>query len=151
MVNKEDWDADERNKQNSLWQYLASLTRHQQQMIKGIVSKYAFDYLWLEEKDFLKQLQDSLTLNELAKLSDEEKKFREKLIEDTMAVWRRNKSALKQNDKNREREQKEEEFRASVCSMNVGFQDTTIHRPYIEIRFVRSLKPQDFTKAKTLV
>ena len=115
MVNKEDWDADERNKQNSLWQYLASLTRHQQQMIKGIVSKYAFDYLWLEEKDFLKQLQDSLTLNELAKLSDEEKKFREKLIEDTMAVWRRNKSALKQNDKDREREQKEEEFRASAA------------------------------------
>ena len=119
MVNKEDWDADERNKQNSLWQYLASLTRHQQQMIKGIVSKYAFDYLWLEEKDFLKQLQDSLTLNELAKLSDEEKKFREKLIEDIMAVWRRNKSALKQNDKNREREQKEEEFRASAARLTL--------------------------------
>ena len=73
MVNKDDWDADERNKQNDLSKYLASLTRHQQQMIKGIVSKHADEYLFLEEKDFLRQLQDSLTLNELAKLSNEEK------------------------------------------------------------------------------
>jgi DNA replicative helicase MCM subunit Mcm2 (Cdc46/Mcm family) len=94
MVNKEGWDADELNKQNDLRKYLDALTRHQQQMIKGIVGRNAFKYLSLEEKDFLKQLQDSLTLNELGKLSKEENQFRKRLIEDTMAVWRRHKALL---------------------------------------------------------
>jgi DNA replicative helicase MCM subunit Mcm2 (Cdc46/Mcm family) len=113
MVNKDNWDADERNKQNDLRRYLDSLTRHQQQMIKGIVGRNAFKYLSLEEKDFLKQLQDSLTLNELSKLSKEETRFRDRLIEDIMAVWRRNKAILEEYDKDHKRDQDEREKRAA--------------------------------------
>jgi DNA replicative helicase MCM subunit Mcm2 (Cdc46/Mcm family) len=72
-----------------LRKYLESLTRHQQQMIKGITSKKVWDYLQMQEADFKNLLQDSLTLNELKKLAPEEKKFRDKLIDEIMAVWRR--------------------------------------------------------------
>jgi hypothetical protein len=86
-MNKDDWDADERNKQNNLAKYLDSLTRQHREMIKGIISKDIPLYLSLDEEDFRKRLQDSLTLNELSKLSKEEIRFRDKVIEDTMAVW----------------------------------------------------------------
>lgn len=93
------WDKDESNEKNNLALFLSRLTRHESEMIKGIkISKVAF-YLSLDEKDFLKQLQDSLKLCELEKLSTEEKKFRENLIERTMAVWRRNKEGDEQRAK----------------------------------------------------
>ena len=71
MVNKTGWDADDRNKQDDLRKYLDSLTRHQQEMIKGITAKKAHEYLRLTEEEFLK-VQDSLTITELGKLSEEE-------------------------------------------------------------------------------
>jgi hypothetical protein len=95
MVNKDSWDADERNKKNNLQKYLEALTRHQRQMIKGITSKLAWEYMNVEEQDFRHQLEDSLTLTELSKLSKEEKRFRGKLIEEAMAVWRRNQTIIK--------------------------------------------------------
>ncbi|HEY6405565.1 MAG TPA: hypothetical protein VIX38_05765 [Nitrososphaeraceae archaeon] len=72
------WDADERNKENDLEKYLGSLTRHQQQMIKGIKSRNAFDYLHMDEEDFENMLEDSLTLAELRRLSEEEIQFTSK-------------------------------------------------------------------------
>jgi DNA replicative helicase MCM subunit Mcm2 (Cdc46/Mcm family) len=99
MVSKKDWDADENNKQNNLGSYLDSLSRHQKQMIKGIISKHVSKYLSLEEEDFRTQLNDSLTLNELSKLSKEEKQFRDKLIREIMTVWRRHKEELKEGEK----------------------------------------------------
>jgi DNA replicative helicase MCM subunit Mcm2 (Cdc46/Mcm family) len=99
LVNKASWDADERNKQNDLVRYLEALTRHQKQLIKGIVPKNVPLYLSLDEQDFHRQLEDSLTLNELSKLSKQEKRFRNRLIEDTMAVWRRNKEEIKESHK----------------------------------------------------
>jgi hypothetical protein len=97
VVNTNDWDADERNKQNDLQRYLDSLSRHQQQMIEGISSKHVDKYLSLEEEDFHTKLKDSLTFIELSKLSKEEKQFRDTLIRETMAVWRRHKAELEQN------------------------------------------------------
>ena len=125
MVNKDDWDADERSKENNLARFLDTLTRHQQQMIKGIVGRNTFKYLSLEEKDFLMQLQDSLTLSELDKLSEKEKRFRNRLIEDTMAVWRRNKAILMQGNKVEKRDQEEREKKP----LNAGLQDTETHHP----------------------
>jgi hypothetical protein len=107
-MNKDEWDADERNKQNNLAKYLDSLTRQQREMIKGIISKDIPLYLSLDEEDFRKRLQDSLTLNELSKLSREEIGFRDKVIEDTMAVWRRQKEEMKEIKK--EGKQREEYY-----------------------------------------
>ena len=95
------WDADERNKRNDLGKYLDSLSRHKQMMIKGIKSKNAFHYLHLEEEDFKNMLKDSLTAAELKRLSPEEIQFRDKLIEEVMAVWRRHKEDIKEFQKER--------------------------------------------------
>jgi DNA replicative helicase MCM subunit Mcm2 (Cdc46/Mcm family) len=113
MVNKDSWDADERNKKNDLHKYLEALTRHQQQMIKGIESKHAWKYLNLEEQIFRHQLEDSLTLVELSKLLEEEKRFRDKLIEEVMAVWRRNQTIIKEGKKDLERKLEYEEEKAA--------------------------------------
>jgi hypothetical protein len=98
------WNADERNKRNDLAKYLDSLTRHQQQMIKGIKSKNVFHYLHMEEEDFKNLLKDSLTLAELKRLSREEVQFRDKLIEDTMAVWRRHVEDIEEYQKDDKRQ-----------------------------------------------
>src|SRR5919199_3817929 len=103
MVNKESWDS-ERNNQNDLAEFLDRWSRHEQTLLKGIKSKKVAFYLSLEEQDFRKHLKDSLTLAELKKLSKEEVKFRDKLIENTMSVWRRHKEELKEGKKEVEQE-----------------------------------------------
>jgi DNA replicative helicase MCM subunit Mcm2 (Cdc46/Mcm family) len=114
MSNPSDkWDADERNKRNDLGKYLDSLSRHQQQMIKGIKSKNAFHYLQLEEEDFKNMLQDSLTLAELKRLSREEIQFRNKLIEEVVAVWRRHKEDIKEFQKEQQRRSEYSDAQAS--------------------------------------
>ena len=113
MVNKANWDSDERNKQNNLGRYLDSLTRHQQQMIKGISSKHLGKYLSLEEHDFLGHLKDCLTIVELSKLSKEEKQFRNRVIRETMAVWRRHKAELEQDTKDHKKETEYHEERVA--------------------------------------
>jgi hypothetical protein len=104
MVNKEAWDSDERNNQNDLAVFLSRWSRHEETLLKGIKSKKVAFYLSLEEQDFRKHLEDSLTLAELKRLSKEEVKFRDKLIEDTMAVWCRHKEELKEGKKEMEQE-----------------------------------------------
>ena len=111
MVNKANWDSDERNKQNNLGKYLDSLTRHQQQMIKGISSKHVSEYLSLEEQDFLRHLKDCLTIIELSKLSKEEKQFRDRVIRETMAVWRRHKADLEEDTKDHKQWEKRHDER----------------------------------------
>jgi DNA replicative helicase MCM subunit Mcm2 (Cdc46/Mcm family) len=104
MVNKEAWDSDERNNQNDLAIFLSRWSRHEETLLKGIKSKKVAFYLSLEEQDFRKHLKDSLTLAELKRLSEEEVKFRDKLIENTMSVWRRHKEELKEGKKEMEQE-----------------------------------------------
>jgi len=104
MVNKEVWDSDERNNQNDLAVFLSRWSRHEETLLKGIKSKKVAFYLSLEEQDFRRHLKDSLTLAELKRLSKEEIKFRDKLIENTMAVWRRHKEEVKEGKKESEQE-----------------------------------------------
>ena len=111
MVNKTNWDSDEPNKQNNLGRYLDSLSRHQQQVIKGISSKHIDKYLSLEEQDFLRHLKDCLTIIELSKLSKEEKQFRDRVIRETMAVWRRHKAELEEGTKDHKEETEQWEKR----------------------------------------
>lgn len=98
MVNVDGWDADDRNedKDNDLERYLDALSRQQQQLVKGIKSREAGRYLRMKEEDFRNQLKDSLTLQELSKLTKQEQQLRNRLIDDIMAVWHRQKEDIEQ-------------------------------------------------------
>lgn len=107
MVNVDEWDADDRNedKDNDLGRYLDALTRQQQQLVKGIKAREAGRYLRMKEEDFKNQLKDSLTHQELSKLDGNEQRLRDRLIDDIMAVWRRQKQDIEAFQKDWKRRQ----------------------------------------------
>ena len=77
------WDTNDRNNHQSLKRFFDSLTRQERELIKGLLSptQKINELLDLDENDFRRKLQDSLTLSELGKLSDTELKLRGRLMD----------------------------------------------------------------------
>jgi hypothetical protein len=83
--------AEEYEPTNDLGKYFAALSERQRYYIKGVVNQPIDELLSLNEENFDKQLRDSLTIGELAQLSDRDIEDANKLIVETLEVWRSHK------------------------------------------------------------
>lgn len=73
----------------TLQELFDNLTEHEKQLIKGILPPHSTteELLSLNERDFRQKLQDSLSLEEIGKLSAAEVEFRGELMDKVVDAW----------------------------------------------------------------
>lgn len=108
------WDADDKNNDQNLHKYLASLTQVERALVKGLF-KETTDLLKLDEKEFLEVLRSSLTLSEMGKLTKGQMDERQKLMYKIMAVWKLHKEIIELHKKNLKQYEEAREERINKC------------------------------------
>src|SRR5215208_3102016 len=83
-----------------LGKYFDSLNDRQKYYLKGVVDQPIEKLVSLIQGEFLKQIRDSLTIEELAQLQEEDLEYRGKLIEEVLAVWEAHKGISFTNKSN---------------------------------------------------